>query len=69
VWFPIPLFATLVQAARYAMALPTLRRPPPLALYGILRPRRYSTVLSERAFEHALQQPAPVERSLTASQA
>ena len=64
VWFPIPLFTTLVHAARYAFALPKLRRPKPFALYGILRPRRYSTVLSERALARALQQPQSAERSL-----
>ena len=67
VWFPILLFTVLVQAARYALALPQLRRPAPFALYGMLRPRRYRSTLSERALERALQQPAAVEPSLTAS--
>ena len=69
IWFPILLFTVLVQAARYALALPTLRRPAPFALYGILRPRRYSSALSERTLERALAQPAPAEPSLTASRA
>ena len=65
VWFPIPLFTTLVHAARYALALPNLKRPPPFALYGILRPRRYSARLSTRALERALR--SPVEPTLTAA--
>ena len=53
VWFPIPLFTALVHVARYAFALPKLRRPPPFSLFGILRPRRYSSALSERALSFA----------------
>lgn len=69
VWFPIPLFAALVHAARYVFSLPKLRRPPPFALYGILRPRRYSSALAERALEGALRKPAraPAEASANAS--
>jgi nucleoside-diphosphate-sugar epimerase len=67
VWFPILLFTVLVQAARYALALPRLRRPAPFAVYGILRPRRYSSALAERALERALHPPAATARSLTAS--
>lgn len=55
-WVPIPLFAVLVHAARYALALPTLRRPTPLALWGILRPRRYSLALSQSVMSHAFQE-------------
>jgi len=58
VWVPLPLFAVLVHAARYAMAATKLRRPPPLALYGILRPRRYNTELSEQVLGDAMQEPA-----------
>jgi predicted dehydrogenase/nucleoside-diphosphate-sugar epimerase len=63
VWFPIPLFTTLVQAARYGLALPKLTRPQPFALYQILRPRRYAATPSAQALERALRHPdpAPVE--------
>ena len=56
-WIPVPLFAVLVHIARYALALPTLRRPTPLALYGILRPRRYSFVLAAPILKRALEEP------------
>jgi predicted dehydrogenase/nucleoside-diphosphate-sugar epimerase len=53
VWFPIPLLAGLVHAARYGLALPKLRRPAPFALHGILRPRRYDTALAEQVLDLA----------------
>jgi predicted dehydrogenase/nucleoside-diphosphate-sugar epimerase len=52
-WVPIPLFAMLVHGARYAVALPTLRRPAPLALWSILRPRRYDGGLASRFLDRA----------------
>lgn len=60
-WVPIPVFAVLVQTARYALALKSFRRPTPLALYSILRPRRYSTALSEQVLGRAAaSRPAPL---------
>ncbi|HET9387901.1 MAG TPA: Gfo/Idh/MocA family oxidoreductase [Gemmatimonadales bacterium] len=53
-WVPLPLFAGLVHVARYALAATKLRRPAPLALYGILRPRRYNTALSEQVLGEAM---------------
>lgn len=69
VWFPILLLTTLVHGARYAFALPKLRRPPAFALYGILRPRRYSATLSRQALERASQDtvPAPLGSLSSAS--
>lgn len=67
VWVPIPVFAALVQAARYAFALPKLRRPPPLALHAILRPRRYRSALAEQILDLAMQEPARATPSLAAS--
>lgn len=58
VWVPIVPFAVLVHAARYALALPTLRRPTPLALYDILRPRRYRSALTGEILDRALREPA-----------
>jgi predicted dehydrogenase/nucleoside-diphosphate-sugar epimerase len=55
-WVPIPLFTILVHAARAALALPTLRRPTPLALYAILRPRRYSTAVAGPILARAIQE-------------
>jgi predicted dehydrogenase/nucleoside-diphosphate-sugar epimerase len=68
-WVPIPLFAMLVHAARYALALPTLRRPTPLALYAILRPRRYSVDLAAPILHRAVQEPARNALRLAASPA
>jgi predicted dehydrogenase/nucleoside-diphosphate-sugar epimerase len=56
-WIPIPLFATLVHATRYALALPSWRRPAPLALYAILRPRRYSSALAGEILGLATHEP------------
>jgi hypothetical protein len=56
-WIPIPLFAALVHATRYALALPSLRRPAPLALYAILRPRRYSSALAGEILGLATREP------------
>lgn len=67
VWVPIPLFALLVHVARYALALPRLRRPTPLALHGLLRPRRYRSALAERILGLALQEPSRATRPLAAS--
>ena len=64
VWVPLPLFASLVQVARYAVALPKLRRPTPLALYGILRPRRYNTALAAQTLDRVKHERAPVPESL-----
>jgi predicted dehydrogenase/nucleoside-diphosphate-sugar epimerase len=57
-WVPIPLFAVLVHAARSAIALPTLRRPARLALWSILRPRRYNGSLASLILDRARQEPA-----------
>ena len=56
VWVPLPLFAGLVHVARYALAAMKLRRPAPLALYGLLRPRRYDTALSEQVLGEAMRE-------------
>ena len=69
VWVPIPLFAILVHAARYALALPRLRRPKPLALYGILRPRRYSYALSEQVLRNAMRDAGRAAPALAAQPA
>ncbi|MGH7521342.1 MAG: Gfo/Idh/MocA family oxidoreductase [Gemmatimonadales bacterium] len=68
-WVPIPLFAVLVHAARYAFALPKLRRPAPFALHAILRPRQYSPALSEKVLSLATQQPARAAPPLAAANA
>ena len=68
VWVPIPLFVGLVHAARYALALPTLRRPTPLALHTILRPRRYSSALAKQVLDRATREPTRA-RSLAATPA
>jgi len=66
-WVPIPLFTLLVQAARYAIALPTLRRPARLALWSILRPRRYDAGLVSLILARASQEPARAALSPAAS--
>ena len=66
-WVPIPLFAALVHTARYALALPKLRRPAPLALYGILRPRQYSSALAEQVLSLATKEPARAAPPLVAA--
>lgn len=48
VWVPIPLFAALVTAARWGLALVRLQRPAPLAVWSVLRPRRYDASLGAR---------------------
>jgi len=68
-WVPIPLFTVLVHAARYSFALPTFRRPTPLALYGILRPRRYSLTLAQRILSRATQEHTGRAHQLAASTA
>ncbi len=63
VWIPIPLFAALVGAARLAIGLLQRRWPQRLALFGILRPRRYDPALSERVLAAATRRearPSPV---------
>jgi predicted dehydrogenase/nucleoside-diphosphate-sugar epimerase len=65
VWMPVSLFAVLVHAARYALALPTFRRPTPLALYGILRPRRYSFALAAQILSRAIEAQDPGRRAPT----
>lgn len=54
-WMPLPIFAALVHGARYALALPRFKRPTPLALYGVLRPRRYDATLSRSVLARATQ--------------
>jgi nucleoside-diphosphate-sugar epimerase len=41
IWVPISVLAGLAGAARIAVALARFRWPPPLAVWSILRPRRY----------------------------
>jgi len=60
-WMPLPVFAALVHGARYALALRRLKRPTPLALYGVLRPRRYDATLSRSVLARAAQEPSRVE--------
>lgn len=76
VWVPLPLFVALAQVARHALAVAALRPPPPLALYAILRPRRYNSALAEQVMGLALRgsdgaegQPARVSESFDASPA
>ena len=57
-WMPLPIFAALVHSARYALTLPRFKRPTPLALYGVLRPRRYDPSLSRSVLARATQEPA-----------
>jgi len=45
-WVPISLFTALVHTARGLIALATRRRPAPLALWNILRPRRYAPAVT-----------------------
>ncbi len=66
-WVPVSLFTVLVHAARYALALPTFRRPTPLALYGILRPRRYSFALAARILSRAIEEPGRSAPALAAT--
>ena len=46
VWMPIGLFAGLFSAARIAFAAATRRRPAPLRVWSVFRPRRYDATLS-----------------------
>ncbi len=66
-WVPVSLFTVLVHAARYALALPTFRRPTPLALYGILRPRRYSFALATPILSRAIEEPGRSAPALAAT--
>lgn len=60
-WLPLPVFTALVHGARYALALPRFKRPTPLALYGVLRPRRYDATLSRSVLARATQGSPRVE--------
>ena len=60
-WMPLPLFAALVHGARCALALPRLKRPTPLALYGVLRPRRYDATLARSVLARATQESPRVD--------
>jgi len=53
VWMPIPVFALLVSGVRLAISLATVRRASRLAVWTILRPRRYDTRLAAIALEAA----------------
>lgn len=68
-WIPIPLFTALVQTARYMLALPKLRRPEPLALYSILRPRRYRSALAGEILNLVMQEPGRATPSLVTAPA
>jgi nucleoside-diphosphate-sugar epimerase len=62
VWMPVPLFALLFTAARFAIGVLTLRRPARFAVWSIFRPRRYDTSLSGRLLAAARSETAPAER-------
>jgi predicted dehydrogenase/nucleoside-diphosphate-sugar epimerase len=53
VWVPISVLAGLVVAARSAVALAHFHWPQPLAVWSILRPRRYDASVAEAVLEAA----------------
>jgi len=66
VWVPIPLFAAVLGLARLGLGLATRQRSNRVAVYGILRPRRYDPTIVERVLTAANQTGASRLRPLEA---
>ena len=61
VWTPISLLAGGVMAARFVMGLLRRERAQPMAVWSILRPRRYDDAASSAAFAAAREQQPSAE--------
>ena len=49
-WTPISFLAGALMAARFGMGVVQRKRPEPMAVWSILRPRRYDTAVSSKVF-------------------
>ena len=60
VWVPISLLAVAFMSVRTLLALRRLRLPEPMAVWSILRARRFDATLSRRTLEAAERDESPV---------
>jgi len=61
VWVPISLLAGLVGAMQWLVALVRFRTPRRLAIWSVLRPRRYSATLARAALHASVDVALPVD--------
>jgi predicted dehydrogenase/nucleoside-diphosphate-sugar epimerase len=60
-WTPISFLAGAVMAARFGMGVVRRERPQPMAVWAILRPRRYDTAVARRVFAELREQTPTAE--------
>ena len=52
-WMPISVFAVIFSTVRIGIGVLKFKRPAPMAVWSLFRPRRFDTALAQRAIEAA----------------